>query len=152
MKQTFGEFLKSLREDVGYSITDLASKAEISRPFLSLIESNSRKPTPKTLKKLSLVLPNISYSGLLDAAGYDDISEGEKMREIYEDFGEDVDISVLYQRSNALEAIKDIEAYLKQDSPIFKNEPLDLSYKGRELSPADRERVLKMLEALFPEE
>jgi len=63
-----GDFIKKLRQQEGMNITELAEKAEISRPYLSQIESGKRNPSNDLLLQLSKAL-GVSYSVMLEKAG-----------------------------------------------------------------------------------
>jgi transcriptional regulator with XRE-family HTH domain len=66
----FGQFIKKLRKQKGYSIRKLAAKAQISASHISRAERGERPPfSPEILKKLAGVLP-VSYEELLYRAGY----------------------------------------------------------------------------------
>lgn len=70
------DLLKELRESRGLNKQELANKVDISRSYISTIESGKvEKPTKKTLMKIAYVFDpdgeqNI-YSVLLEASGYD---------------------------------------------------------------------------------
>lgn len=52
----FGQLLKKQRKDAGYSLKQLAAKAEFSASYLSLLENNKRQPSLKAIKGLVQVL------------------------------------------------------------------------------------------------
>jgi len=51
-----GKNVKKFREGKGWSQRDLANSAQISQPFISAIENDSKDVTSKVLKKLALAL------------------------------------------------------------------------------------------------
>jgi len=150
-ERIFGEFLKGLREELGSSITDIAMVSGLSRPYLSLVESGSRNPTPKTLRKLAGALPNTDLATLFEVAGYIELAENERIRSVYEDFGENYNLAQLQKSTKALEEIIDIHLFLEQKSNLFKTQNFQPYYKSHPLTEQDRKRILTMLEVLFPE-
>lgn len=81
------DLLKELRESRGLNKQELANKVDISRSYISTIESGKvEKPTKKTLMKIAYVFDpddeQSIYSALLEASGYD--TEGSK--EEYRDY------------------------------------------------------------------
>ena len=79
------DLLKELRESRGLNKQELANKVDISRSYISTIESGKvEKPTKKTLMKIAYVFDpdgeqNI-YSVLLEASGYDTKNSKEEYR------------------------------------------------------------------------
>ncbi|MFC7678292.1 helix-turn-helix domain-containing protein [Paenibacillus sp. GCM10028914] len=70
MEQTFGSYLKQLREERGWSMNQLAHAAEISGSQISRIENGLRGvPKPQTLRKIADALDG-SYEELMKQAGY----------------------------------------------------------------------------------
>jgi len=66
----FGEYIKGLREEAGYTQRQLALYAKVSNTEISKIESGERKkPSPEVLKKLAPYL-KVSFESLMVAAGY----------------------------------------------------------------------------------
>jgi transcriptional regulator with XRE-family HTH domain len=53
LAKAFGRTLKTLRESAGLSQADLATKAELDRTFISLLELGKRQPTITTVYKLA---------------------------------------------------------------------------------------------------
>lgn len=80
------DLLKNLRESRGLNKQELANKVDISRSYISTIESGKvEKPTKKTLMKIAYVFDpddeqNI-YSSLLEASGYDTKNSKEEYRD-----------------------------------------------------------------------
>lgn len=69
-KETFGGYLKSLRELRGMSITDLAKLSSVSPSYISRIENGGRRPPkPEILEKIAPHL-EIGYMELMVKAGY----------------------------------------------------------------------------------
>ncbi len=73
-----GQYLKSTREKLGYSIYDVNKLCDISPSYLSLMENGKRKPSAVILKKLAPIY-NIDYIDLYEKAGYLDLAESEKL-------------------------------------------------------------------------
>lgn len=148
-----GKLIKKSREELGLTLTELADQIGYSNPYLSTIETGKRKnvPSPELLKKLAEHLPNVSYAGLLEEAGYKELSAYERMKQAAEDFGEENSYSKQEVSSIFIDNVQDLYQLLKNE--MFELSELNVKpkYKGRELSPAEREQVLKMLEVLFPE-
>lgn len=71
------KYLKTIREDLGYSIYDVNKLCEISPSYLSLMENGKRRPSPIILKKLSSIY-HVNYNDLLKKAGFEDLIENEK--------------------------------------------------------------------------
>lgn len=68
MEKSFGELIKTLREDVnGMTLKELAAQAKVSYVEISHIEKGKHIPRPSTIKKLATAL-NYSYSELYDAS------------------------------------------------------------------------------------
>lgn len=82
----FGLYLKDLRERKGLTLIELAEKIGYSDAYISQVEKGRRKnpPTLELLKKLSEGL-NVPYSELLKEAGYEDIAEGQRYKEIMDE-------------------------------------------------------------------
>ncbi|MGG0644281.1 helix-turn-helix transcriptional regulator [Sporosarcina gallistercoris] len=147
MKQ-FSEVLKELREETGFNMTALAKAAGLSRPYLSQLESGKRNPTPDTLKKLAEALGNVTYANLLESAGFQDLSENEKIRSVYDDFDIDIDFSKMHELTSTIERMKDIKVFLEGHTATDDPPPF---YNGHKMTDQDRQRVLNVLKELFPE-
>ena len=50
---TFGEYIRSLREEAGLTLETVAQKINIDTSLLGKIERNERNPTKNLIKKLS---------------------------------------------------------------------------------------------------
>ena len=70
--QELGEYLKTIREKLGYSTHDISKICEISQSFISLMENGKRKASPIILKKLSDIY-FLDYIELLEKAGYNEL-------------------------------------------------------------------------------
>ncbi|MGF7500662.1 helix-turn-helix transcriptional regulator [Staphylococcus ureilyticus] len=80
------DLLKELRESRGLNKQELANKVNISRSYISTIESGKvEKPTKKTLMKIAYVFDpddeQSIYNTLLEASGYDTESSKEEYRD-----------------------------------------------------------------------
>ncbi|ACV63073.1 transcriptional regulator, XRE family [Desulfofarcimen acetoxidans DSM 771] len=60
-----GEQIRALREERGYTLQELARRANLSFSYLSEIERGSKKPSLKTIEKLAAVL-NVAKSQLVE--------------------------------------------------------------------------------------
>lgn len=68
--ETLGSVLKQRRQELRYSLREVAEKAGISNPYLSQIENHKiTSPSPSVLKKLA-ELYSVSYNKLLELAGH----------------------------------------------------------------------------------
>lgn len=76
-KLELARYLKSIRENLGYSIYDVNKLCQISPSYLSLMENGKRRPSPIILKKLSSIY-NIDYNDLLTKAGFSELVEDKK--------------------------------------------------------------------------
>lgn len=64
-----GQIIKQCRKDKKLTLKDLAKKINLSFPYISQIESGSRKASPEILQKISKAL-DINYLDLMISAGY----------------------------------------------------------------------------------
>lgn len=80
----FGNYLKYLREDYGFTLSELAEEVGYSTAYLSQIEKGRRKKpaTIDMLKQLSLALET-PYSELLRKAGHEELAEGQYYKEVF---------------------------------------------------------------------
>ena len=76
-----GHYLKTIREELGYSIYDVNKLCEISPSYLSLMENGKRRPSAIILKKLAPIY-SLNYIELYKKAGYIDLIEDEKLKKI----------------------------------------------------------------------
>ena len=72
-----GQFLRTIREGLGYSTYDVNKLCDISPSYLSLVETGKRKPSAIILKKLAPIY-NLNYIDLYEKAGYVDLIEDQK--------------------------------------------------------------------------
>lgn len=67
---SFGEYLKSLREDKNMSIRQLSLYSGVSNAYISQLENGKRNiPKPEILKKICKPL-GVTYEELMDRSGY----------------------------------------------------------------------------------
>ncbi|MTI81208.1 MAG: helix-turn-helix transcriptional regulator [Firmicutes bacterium] len=98
-----GERIRSLREERGYTLQDLAKRAKLSLSYLSEIERGSKRPSLKTIEKLATAL-NVPKTQLIEGEVTDTgLSLGEKIRIIrnekdlsLQDLADNVGISLSY--------------------------------------------------------
>lgn len=69
-----GQYLKSVRDKLEYSIYDVNKLCGISPSYLSLMENGKRKPSATILKKLAPIY-NLDYLNLYKKAGYLDLTQ-----------------------------------------------------------------------------
>lgn len=82
-----GEKIRELREERNYTLSDLAERAGLSVSYLSEIERGAKRPSIKTLDKISNAL-NVSRNMLIDLGGDElKVSMGDKIRMLREDKG-----------------------------------------------------------------
>ncbi|HHW42565.1 MAG TPA: helix-turn-helix transcriptional regulator, partial [Desulfotomaculum sp.] len=75
-----GEKIRSLREERGYTLQDLARRANLSLSYLSEIERGSKRPSLKTIDKLAAAL-NVPKTLLIEGDVTDSgLSLGDKIR------------------------------------------------------------------------
>ena len=75
-----GEQIRSLREERGYTLQDLAKRANLSLSYLSEIERGSKRPSLKTIDKLAGAL-NVAKTQLIEGDITDSgLSLGDKIR------------------------------------------------------------------------
>lgn len=82
MKPTLGKYLASIRADRKMTLREVeeATKKEVSNAYLSQIENDKiQKPSPNVLHALA-ELYGISYSALMEMAGYITASRGDSER------------------------------------------------------------------------
>ena len=69
MSVTIGKAIKIIREAKGSSLRDLAVQANVSTPYLSLLENNKRNPSLDVLSRLATALDVPVDVMLIIAAG-----------------------------------------------------------------------------------
>ncbi len=74
-----GQYLRTIRENLGYSTYDVNKLCDISPSYLSLVETGKRKPSAIILKKLAPIY-SLDYIDLYEKAGYLDLIESEKLK------------------------------------------------------------------------
>jgi len=75
-----GEQIRTLREERGYTLQDLARRANLSLSYLSEIERGSKRPSLKTIDKLAAAL-NVARTRLIEGDLTDSgLSLGDKIR------------------------------------------------------------------------
>lgn len=86
-KEDLGIFLKRIRKEAGFNLSQLSRASNISQPYLTQIESGGRIPTPEVLKRLADGLCYVtndyySYGALLEKAGYEELAKGQMLLEL----------------------------------------------------------------------
>lgn len=75
MIKNLGCYVRTKRKEMELTQQELAERCELTRPAVSMIESEKRKkPRPETLRKLAKGL-KIPYEQLLEEAGYLELQE-----------------------------------------------------------------------------
>lgn len=72
-----GQYLKNVREQLGYSTYDVNKLCDISQSYLSLMENGRRKASAIILKKLAPIY-SLNYIDLYEKAGYIDLIDNSK--------------------------------------------------------------------------
>lgn len=76
-----GQFLKQARENKELSLRDVEKLTNIGYTHLSMLENGKRNFTPALLRNLARIY-NIDYLDLYEKAGYIDLIEDEKKKEL----------------------------------------------------------------------
>ena len=63
MKQSFGEYIRKLRTEMGFTLTQLGAKLDLDSANLSKIENGKRDFDEKPLKKMAKVF-NLNFDEL----------------------------------------------------------------------------------------
>jgi len=115
-----GEQIRSLREERGYTLHDLAERASLSLSYLSEIERGSKKPSLKTIEKIALAL-NVPKTQLIQEDISDSgLSMGDKIRlmrtkkeQSLQDLAQRAEISLTYlseiERGNVYPALNTLK-------------------------------------------
>lgn len=98
-----GEQIRALREERGYTLQDMAQRAELSLSYLSEIERGTKRPSLKSIEKLAKAL-NVTKAQLIEGDMIDrGLSLGDKIRIIraeknlsLQDLASKADISLSY--------------------------------------------------------
>jgi transcriptional regulator with XRE-family HTH domain len=69
VKSHVGKTIRILREASGMSLTHLAEKAKVSKPFLSLVESGKRQPSLDVIRRIGKALKTPSEAIVLMGMG-----------------------------------------------------------------------------------
>jgi len=98
-----GEQIRALREKRGYTLQELAKRANLSLSYLSEIERDSKRPSPKTIDKLATALDVPKTEFIKGRVDDTNLSIGDKIRLqraeknlSLQDLSHRVDISVSY--------------------------------------------------------
>ena len=76
-----GEYLKEIRENKKLSLREVNKLTDISFTYLNMIENGKRNVNPTLLRNLAKVY-NVDYLDLYEKAGYIDLIEDEKKKEL----------------------------------------------------------------------
>lgn len=172
----FGTYLKKLRNATGLTLEQLGEEVGVSKGYLSHIENGTR-PTPslELLKKLAIPL-GVKVSDLLFEAGYiseaeteifqmvkkiiDDTKKGgwEEDRSIWEGIV-DISFKVPSYEKTTLPDGKKVRAVISHEELTRRFFDIDYLlkhreeayYNGHKLTDHDKQRILILLEQLFPQ-
>lgn len=163
---SIGKILKELRGK--RSLREIERESGVSHTYLSSLEKGrdprtgkERKPTPDTLKKLAHVY-SVPYERLMSAAGYMELEEGPSVPG--HENGESPHPAMQTDGADGADGAgwnyraggnKLAPRGVKEKKPFYEltevlNGAVAVHYSGQPLSREDRERVLAMLEVLFP--
>jgi len=127
MEESFGIYLKHLREQKGLTINQLAASAGISGSQISRIENGVRGiPKPATLRKIAEAT-DVPYEALMERAGY--LPEAFPIDE---------------ERAPAWATSKD-----KRDFRKMLEDDGELMFDGIPLNQEDKQRIKDVLTGLF---
>lgn len=152
---SFGLYLKHLRERNGLSINKLAELSNLSHSYLSQVESGKRGvPSPDNLRKIAEHL-DVTFGQLMIKAGHIDLSdligtESQKDSSSMVDLSDwigDVDEDAKGKKIDLSDWIGDANDQTTELTDFLHQS--DIKYKGRSLTSQDRQRILDMLSILF---
>lgn len=126
----FGQYIKKIREEKGYTLNQVATYSGISAAQLSRIENGKRGvPKPPTIAKLAKAL-KVNYEELMAVAGY--------IEEIPEEDG-----TPLTDKEE-----KDIAKRLQKFREEIENSD-GLAFNGEPLSEEAKESLIESMEHIF---
>lgn len=108
--RSFGQTLKEMLHDKGYTMTKLAKECEIDKATVSRIANDKQQPNINQLKSFSKVL-EVSMTKLLKAAGHEIVEEAltpKEEKQVY-DFSNDEDILNFTNLIKSDELVKKVE-------------------------------------------
>lgn len=132
----FGEFLRKVREEKGFSINQLATLSGISNAQISRIESGERGiPKPETIRKLSDAL-GIAYYDFMKAAGH---ITNDLIREQFEPYDAMIMVKLpvlgSIRAGEPIDRIEDFGGYTNVDPGLLRGrEGFALNVKGDSMS------------------
>ncbi|WP_429971317.1 helix-turn-helix domain-containing protein [Fructilactobacillus sp. Tb1] len=123
----FGNDLKNLRKEKGFTLRQLAMQANINPGYLSRLENGKQNiPKPETLEKLAKGL-RISKEEMFKLAGLE-ISSDDKLDKYKPEWADENDVLQL-------------DKFLETNG--------EMTFKGVELNKEQRERVTEVLTQVF---
>jgi transcriptional regulator with XRE-family HTH domain len=88
MKKSLGETIKLLRVANRISATDLADKISVKKSYVSLIESDTRRPSVDVLKEIATAL-NVPLSFLVEVStGEASEKRNQPLKDVFQEFDE----------------------------------------------------------------
>jgi HTH-type transcriptional regulator, competence development regulator len=129
----FGEKLRKLRKEKGFSIRKLSELSGVAHSYLSQVETGKRGiPKVETLEKIATGL-NIPSIDLLVQAGYIDPDDYVKMK----NEREDIEWSLAEQEQNPFE----LNFLLDSEHPLF--------FKDRLLTKEEKSKIKSLIEIVL---
>lgn len=167
----FGNFIKSMREKKGLKMREVERRSGISQAYISQIENGKRSvPKPEIIKKLAKGLDE-DYSYLMYQAGYINGNIAGELTEQQQKVLKMLTKNHIDKLDSAKRQIKDIlieipvnmeykdvngEMRCRATSPddVFNlyyllQMNINLHYKDKLLTEQDKEKIIKMLDAVF---
>ncbi|MBC8487322.1 MAG: helix-turn-helix domain-containing protein [Bacteroidales bacterium] len=96
---TFGEHLRTLRENAGLTLRQVANSISIDTSLLAKIERNERQPTKQLIKQIATFF-NVDERDLLDELLSDQIA--------YKILGDDANLEILKMAEKKVSYLKTI--------------------------------------------
>lgn len=161
----FGKYLRGLREKANLTMRKLDALSGVSHSYISQIERGERGiPSPEILRKLAEPL-GVSYPLLLKEAGYledgsmvinGELTPAEDLvtgtLNAFPWLGAKIDgVSFSNEQAKIIESLRKKERAAREPEITKYLIRSDITYNGHQLTDQDRQRVLDMLKALFPE-
>ena len=85
MNKTLGETIKLLRDAKGFSAMELAEFIEVNKSYVSLLESDARRPSIDVLSKLASSL-DVPLSFLVEVSTGETNKQNRALRDVFKEF------------------------------------------------------------------
>lgn len=148
--ETLGTLIKKVRKEKGLTLEQTSKLSDISRSYLSQIESNKKNPSAVYLRRLSDIL-DIPYSVLTKHTKNLNFIEQYNLEQISKEQHDNLISQIIPIDMNhlaELEAANDLKNLLNTDN---KEKIYSPSFNGHILTKEESERALAMLHLLFPQ-